>query len=136
MTTFGFERFRGMIVVWAWVRGPRGERDVRLAFDTGAVKTLILPDVLDDIGYCARDGESITIIRTANDAPEPGYTLRVQYFFALGFGFPDFQIHAHDMPDYGIDGLLGMNFLENFNFTVRPIDQQIDLEPVRPPIAA
>jgi hypothetical protein len=131
-----FERFRGMIIVWAWLRGPRGERDVRLAFDTGAVKTLILPDVLDDIGYSARDGESITIIRTANEAPEPGYTLRVQYFFALGFGFPAFQIHAHDMPSYGIDGLLGMNFLENFNFTVRPLDLQIHLEPVRPPSAA
>jgi predicted aspartyl protease len=109
---------------------------VRLALDTGAVKTLIPPDVLDDIGYNARDGEGITIIRTANDAPEPGYTLRVQYLFALGFGFSDFQVHAHDMPDYGIEGLLGMSFLEHFNFTVRPIDQEIYLEPARPPIAA
>jgi len=66
--TFGFERFRGIIVVWAWLRGPRGERDVRLALDTAAVKTLILPDVLDDIGYSARDGEDMTIIRGANEA--------------------------------------------------------------------
>jgi hypothetical protein len=86
MITSGFDRFRGMIVVWAWLRGPRGERDVRLALDTGAVKTLILPDVLDDIGYN--------------------------------------------------EGLLGMNFLEHFNFTVRPIDPEIHLEPARPPIAA
>jgi len=136
MMPFGFERFRGMIVVWAWMRGPRGERDVRLALDTAAVKTLILPDVLDDIGYSARDGEDITIIRGANEAPEPGYTLRVQYFFALGFGFSDFQIHVQDMPDYKIDGLLGMNFLENFNFTVRPIDQELHLEPARPLVAA
>jgi hypothetical protein len=34
MITSGFDRFRGMIVVWAWLRGPRGERDVRLALDT------------------------------------------------------------------------------------------------------
>jgi len=40
------------------------------------------------------------------------------------------------MPDYGIDGLLGMNFLENFNFTVRPIEQEIRLEPARPLVAA
>lgn len=31
---------------------------------------------------------------------------------------------------YGVDGLLGMNFLENYNFTVRPRDRQIHLESV------
>jgi len=30
--------------------------------------------------------------------------------------------------EYGVDGLLGMNFLENYNFTVRPRDRQIHLE--------
>lgn len=29
-----------------------------------------------------------------------------------------------------VDGLLGMNFLENYNFTVRPRDRQIHLESV------
>jgi hypothetical protein len=32
--------------------------------------------------------------------------------------------------EYGVDGLFGMNFLENDNFTVRPRDRQIHLEPV------
>jgi len=36
----------------------------------------------------------------------------------------------HDLPDYAIEGLVGMNFLENYNFTVRPRDKQIRLEPV------
>ena len=32
--------------------------------------------------------------------------------------------------EYGVDGLLGMNFLECFNFMVRPVDKEIHLEPV------
>ncbi|HWU90995.1 MAG TPA: aspartyl protease family protein [Kofleriaceae bacterium] len=109
---------------------------MRLALDTAATKTLVIPDVLDDLGYAARDGVGITVIRTANHDPEPGYLLRVQRFFALGFGFSNFEIHAHDLPDYGIDGLLGMNFLENFDFAVRSVLRKIYLEHVSSPLAA
>lgn len=92
--------------------------------------TLVLPDVLDDLGYGARDGDKITSISTANEAPEQGYRLRVRYFEALGFGFHDFRIHAHELPDYGVDGLLGMDFLERFDFEVRMSEQRIRLEPL------
>lgn len=92
--------------------------------------TLLLPDVLDDLGYGARDGDKITSISTANEAPEQGYRLRVRYFEALGFGFHGFRIHAHELPDYGVDGLLGMDFLERFDFEVRMSEQRIRLEPV------
>jgi predicted aspartyl protease len=130
MTVTTFRWYRGMIVVSARLQGPRGGGEVRLALDTGATKTLIIAEVMDDLGYSARDGDQATIIRTANAAPEPGYTLRVQRFSALGFEHENFEIHVHDLPDYGIEGLVGMNFLESYNFTVRPRDKQIRLEPV------
>jgi hypothetical protein len=38
--------------------------------------TLVLPEVLDRLGYSARDGDKITSISTANAAPEQGYRLR------------------------------------------------------------
>ena len=57
-------------------------------------------------------------------------TLRVRRFSTLGFEHERFEIHVHDLPDYGVDGLVGINFLKNYNFTVRPRDQQIHLEPV------
>jgi hypothetical protein len=63
-----------------------GARDVKLIVDTGAAMTLILPEVLDELGYSARDGESLSRISTANDAPELGYKLRVRRFQALGVG--------------------------------------------------
>jgi len=95
MTVTTFRWYRGMIVVSARLQGPRGGCEVRLALDTGATKTLIIPAVMDDIGYSARDGDKSTIIRTANAAPEPGYTLRVQRFSVLGFAREGFEIHVH-----------------------------------------
>ena len=119
MTVTELERdAQGIIVVWARIGGPNGSRDVQLALDTGAAMTLVVPEVLDRLGYSARDGDKITSISTANADPEQGYRLRVRHFEALGFEFHNFRIHAHDLPDYGIDGLLGMDFLEKFDFEV------------------
>ena len=114
VTITEFERDdQGIIIVWARLDGPNGSRDRQLALDTGAAMTLVLPEVLDRLGYSARDGDTITSISTANAVPEQGYRLRVRHFQALGFGFHDFRIHAHELPDYSVDGLLGMDFLEN-----------------------
>jgi hypothetical protein len=55
----------------------------------------------------------------------------VDRFHALGAELSSFVVQALALTDeYGVDGLLGMNFLENYNFTVRPGDRQIHLEPV------
>ena len=54
-----------LIVVNATIRGPRGSAVVRLAIDTGSAATVIVPDVLDEIGYSARDGTARTSVTTA-----------------------------------------------------------------------
>jgi predicted aspartyl protease len=120
---------QGIIIVWARLEGPNGSRDLQLALDTGAAMTLVVPEVLDRLGYGARDGDKITSISAASAAPEQGYRLRVRHFQALGFGFHHFRIHAHELPDYGVDGLLGMDFLEKFDFEVRMSEQRIRLAP-------
>lgn len=131
MTVTEFTRDKqGLIIIWGTLEGPLGARDVKLILDTGAAMTLILPEVLDDLGYSARDGENISRISTANEAPELGYRLRVRRFQALGVGVRDFRIHAHDLPSYGVEGLLGMDFLAQFDFEVRISEQRIRLEQV------
>jgi len=119
---------QGIIIVWAYLEGPNGSLDVRLALDTGAAMTLVLPEVLDELGYSARDGDKITSINTANEVPEQGYRLRVRHFEALGCVFHAFRIHAHELPDYGVEGLLGMDFLGKFDFEVRISELRIRLE--------
>lgn len=41
-------------------------------------------------------------------------------FEALGFAFADFPLHVFDLADgVGIDGLIGLSFLRQFNYLVR-----------------
>ncbi len=60
-----------------------------------------------------------------------GYLVRVDRFQALGAEIPRFVLQSLALHDeYSVDGLLGMNLLENDNFMVRPRDRQIHLEPL------
>ena len=68
------------------------------------------------------------MVRSAVGA-EPGYMLRVDRFESLGFSFPDFRLHVHDLPEgVGIDGLLGLSFLRNFNYQIRSAEGRILIE--------
>lgn len=128
MTTVRVGRAHGLIVVPARLWGPRGDRKLHLAVDTGATETLILPEIIHGLGYSPRDGERMTKIRSAI-GEEPGYMIRVSRFRVLNHEFPDLLVHAHDLPDgFGIDGLLGLNILDQFNCELRPLDGVIRVE--------
>ena len=109
-----------LIIVTAEVYGRHDDsRRVTLALDTAASHTHISSGIIDELGYSPAEGEAITSVRSAI-GKETGYTLRVKRFESLGFGFDDFLIHVHDLPDgFGIDGLLGLSFLKRFNYEIR-----------------
>jgi predicted aspartyl protease len=118
------------MIVTARVWGALGYRELLLVIDTGAAATSIEPAILQTLGYSSRDA----IMRTRVAMPagvQHGHLFRVSRFSALGADLSSFVVQALALDDeYGVDGLLGMNFLESFNFTVRPRDRQIHLEPV------
>ena len=115
----------GLMAVRARIWSERTFRDLTLIIDTGSTETLILPEILDELGYSAREGESITVIRSAV-SEERGYLIRVPRFRALGYEVCDFAVHAHDLPEgFGIDGLLGLSFLGRLNYEVRSVEQRI-----------
>jgi predicted aspartyl protease len=123
-----FDPTAPLIIVKGVVWGRREPHVVRLAVDTGAGPVLLAPDVLDDLGYSPRDGESTTRIRSAV-SEEPGYTLRVPRLRALGHEVRDFRIDAHDLPEgWGLDGLLGLSFLRLFNYEIRSAEGRIRCE--------
>ena len=95
--------------------------------DTGAAATTLLPEVLDEIGYRARDGTKLSRVHSAV-GEEHEYTLRVAEFSVLGVTTPNVMVNVFDLDHEGLDGLLGMNFLRHFNFEVRPTDQRILIE--------
>jgi predicted aspartyl protease len=124
---------KDLIVVKGSVQGPlhpRG-RPLRLVVDTGAAETIIVPDLVDEIGYNPRQGEAITTMRSAV-GQEPGCLLRVARFHALGHQSRDFRIHVQDLPEgWGIEGLIGLSFLRQFNYEVRSQEGRIRVERVR-----
>lgn len=130
MTITHFDATRDLIIVEARVWSSKASLPVFLAIDTGSSETVLAPHVVDDLGYSPRDGEAITRVRSAV-GDEQGYILRVTRFGALGFSIPDFRIHVFDLAaGYGIDGLVGLSFLRQFNYEVRSLEGTIRVERV------
>lgn len=120
-----FDPRSDLIIVGAYVSGPRGTLPVSLALDTGSTATVIVPDTLDELGYSPRDGQAITTVTSAV-GQEQGYILRLTGFEALGFTEADFPIHAFDLANrYGINGVIGLNFLDKLNYEVRSAEGRI-----------
>ena len=130
MTTTDFDPAAKMIIVRAMLWGPGGEAPLSLVLDTGSWQTLVVPDIMDDLGFNPRDGEAVTSVYSAI-GKEHGYMIRAPRFSALGFTATDFPIHVFELADrYGIDGLLGLSFLRRFNYEIRSAEGRILAEEI------
>jgi len=116
-----------LIIVEALVTGPLGTVPGHWVLDTGAAVTTLTPELADSIGYSARDAILRSRVRTAIGA-EDGYYLRVAELTVLGFTLSRFPVNVFDLGYDDIDGLLGMNFLSDFNYDIRSIERCIRIE--------
>lgn len=122
-----FDPTGDLIIVAARLWGTRGqEHEVRLAFDTAAGQTIVTSEILDDLGYSARQhGDQLASTRSLAGR-EHGYMLRVSKFECLGIVEESFRVYAQDLPSgWDIDGLLGLSFLRLLNFEVRSLEGRI-----------
>ncbi len=119
-----------LIVVDATVVGPIRHADVRLVLDTGAVLTTLIPAIAESIGYTSAARIAWSVTRTAA-ATERGYIVQLAHITTLGFTVPDSHAVVADLG-YGVDGVLGMNFLSDFNFEIRPAERRILVEKIAP----
>jgi hypothetical protein len=132
-----FDPARDLIIVQARIWSTRGrEQSLRLAVDTAAGQTIVTPDILDELGYSAREhGEQIAISRSVV-GQEEGFMMRVTRLECLGFQERDFRVYAQDLPSgWDIDGLLGLSFLRLLNYEVRSLDGRILAERAVAPAA-
>lgn len=127
-----FSRSREPILVDAEVVGRSGRRtNARLVVDTGAAATTLTPELVATIGYNRKDGYKDAKVHTAI-GEERGYWLHVALLDVLGIATPNFAVTVFPLGHQNLDGLVGMNFLRNFNFEIRPEDRTIRLEFLRP----
>lgn len=89
------------------------------------------PELADLVGYSARDGIKRARVRTAV-GNEEGYVLRVAELSVLGFAMPSFPVHVFDLGHDDIDGLVGLNFLNDFNYEIRSAERRILVEKIAP----
>jgi predicted aspartyl protease len=116
-----------LIIVSVLVTGPRGTRPGQFVLDTGAAVTTTTHAFASSIGYGPRDGFRRTKVHTAI-GEETGYVLRVSELTALAFTLARFPVNVFDLGHDDIDGLLGMNFLSDFNYDIRSSERRILVE--------
>ena len=121
-----FDPDADLIIVPGRIWGPRGEGPrPNMVLDTGSAETVVIPEVLDQLGYSARTADRITVMRSAVGR-EQGYLIRVHRFACLGYQFSEFQLHAHDLPDgWGVHGLVGLSFLRHFHCELRIMEGRL-----------
>jgi len=120
-----------LIIVNAFLTGPRKAAIGRFVLDTGAAFTTMTPELADVIGYSVRDGVRPTRVRTAVGSEE-GYLLRVAELDVLGVAISSFLVHVFDLGHEDIDGLPGLSFLYELNYEIRSAERRILVEKIEP----
>jgi hypothetical protein len=124
-----FKLVGDLIGVDAVIVGPTGRAEVTLILDTAAVMTTVVPSIAESIGYSSALREGWSVTRTAA-AEEHGYIVRSEAS-TLGFTMPHHRVVVADLG-YGIDGLLGINFLRHFNIEIRFAERRILVDQITP----
>ncbi len=123
-TSLFYGRFRiplrqKLIVISASFQGRNGTYDADLILDTGATFTILDPHVIEEMGYSENDKSSPSTVKSPI-GKETGFRLHIPAIECLGKKIENFEIAYHTLGLQHIDGLLGMNFLEQFDYCVFP----------------
>lgn len=122
-----FDPRLGLIIVTARLAGPTRPARLRMALDTGATSTLVNIASLLSAGYDPlASTERIQI--TTGSGIEFAAVVRVSAIQMLGKRATDFPLLAHSLPpSAGVDGLIGLDFLQNEKLTIDFASGTIDL---------
>jgi aspartyl protease family protein len=108
-----FDDKAGLIILNTEIIGPSSRAYVRLAFDTGATRTLINKGILVALGYepsLSPDRQQVTTGSGVESVP----VIQLNRIGCLGIIKRNFRVLCHTLPpSAGVDGLLGMDFLVN-----------------------
>ncbi len=123
---YRLSRYGNCLVVNAVVGGNNNQiRKIKLLVDTGSSYTVIRSTLLKSIGYGSQAVLSSVKIATAGGIIDTPMT-RVSLFSCLGQQIHDFPLVAYNLPSVTyVEGLLGMNFLNNFPMIIYPQKSEI-----------
>lgn len=119
------KRVQRLFVAKTYLIGPVGDAKINLLVDTGATFTMIDAQILQRVGYDPSSSTDRTEVITANGRVTVP-RIRVAQLHALGQRANDLSVLAHFFSqDSYFDGLLGMNFLDQFPLEIKPYTGEI-----------
>lgn len=128
-TLMAFDSQSDLIFLSMTIFGPNGSTDARVILDTGATITMLRSGVLEAVGYDLQNLSANTTIVTGSGV-EIVAELQIQKVQALDHEIENMVVLCHDLPEEsGLDGLLGLNFLWQFDIAIKYSDSTLTLTP-------
>lgn len=119
MADFSYRLDKKLLVIPALFRGKYGHYDSELIVDTGASLTILQLPAIHALGFSRVDQTGTSTVQSPI-GKERGFRLRLPSIECLGKRIENFEVACHDLGLKHLDGLLGMNFLEQFDFCIYP----------------
>lgn len=119
MADFKYRLDKRLIIIPAFIQGAQNRYNFHLILDTGASLTTLDPFVLMAFQFSEFDYLGPSTVRSPV-GKEKGFRIRIADFQCLGKRVGALEIACHPLGLQHVDGLLGMNFLENFDFCIYP----------------
>lgn len=119
MADYSYSVDKRLIVIPVRIFNPTHFLDVNFILDTGASYTIIDYRLAQSLGYTHSKSISSSRVHSAV-GKEEGYRIRIEKIEALGKRISPFEIDCHALLEQGVSGLLGMTFLEQFDFCIFP----------------
>ena len=125
--TVPVRRYGGSLIVPVEVNN---QKSVHLILDTGATMTVLSTNVAIELGLTSDSDSRVATVNTAGGPVQVNIT-KVELMGIHGAKAENVTVAIHDLPDLqpGIDGLLGMSFLNNFLVTLDTNQGQLHLRP-------
>ncbi len=119
MADFPYKLDKKLIVIPALFRGKYGDYGAELILDTGASLTILQPITVRALGFSQQDKTGLSTVQSPI-GKEKGFRIHLPVIECFGKRIENFEVACHPLGLQHIDGLLGMNFLEQFDFCIFP----------------
>ena len=125
--SFRFDPRARLIFVRAFLYGPIGRVNLRLALDTGSTRTVIDPARLDSVGILPGKDSSKLKITTAGGVSEAALVVAPK-LQAIGIEKIGFRVASYRLPaNAAFDGLLGLDFIRESQMTIDFVAGTLDI---------
>ena len=129
MQRIRFQPVSNLILIPVKVMGIDGNsfRDIEVALDTGATTTSIPIYVVSALGYNVSNPKDIVEVITGSGVEEAP-VIEIKGLTAIGQTIENIEVMCRDLPlEAPVEGVLGLNFLMNFDVHISFLNGTIEL---------